>query len=60
MVKRNFQIELKNRLRLFNDQQEMDISSLNQEILGAGLKYDGRRNNGYPSRHGARLTNGRR
>ncbi|KAH3706280.1 hypothetical protein DPMN_065665 [Dreissena polymorpha] len=35
MVKRNFQIELKN--RLFNDQQEMDVSSFNQEILEAGL-----------------------
>ncbi|KAH3706325.1 hypothetical protein DPMN_065710 [Dreissena polymorpha] len=35
MVERNFQIKLKN--RLFNEQQEMDVSSFNQEILEAGL-----------------------
>ena len=38
LVKRSFQIELRNRFNLLNDQQELDIDRFNQEVLGAGKK----------------------
>ena len=37
-VKRSFQVELRNRFNLLTDQQELDIDSFNQAILGAGKR----------------------